>query len=125
MKTFSRRDFLRLSIVGGTAMVIPSLRNVVYADSGEKLEKTKLNLGIIPLTDCAPIVIAHEKGYFKKYGLETIISKEASWANIRDKVSLGALDGAHMLAGMPIAATLGVGTIAKPTITAYIALLHH
>ncbi len=119
MKEFSRRDFLRLSIVGGTAMVIPSLRNVVYADSGEKLEKTKLNLGIIPLTDCAPIVIAHEKGYFKKYGLETIISKEASWANIRDKVSLGALDGAHMLAGMPIAATLGVGAIAKPTITAY------
>jgi len=119
MKEFSRRDFLRLSIAGGAAMVLPSLRNSVYAAGGEKLEKTKLTLGIIPLTDCAPIVIAHEKGYFKKYGLETIISKEASWANIRDKVSLGALDGAHMLAGMPIAATLGVGAIAKPTITAY------
>ena len=65
--------------------------------------------GIIPLTDCAPIVIAQEKGYFKKYGLNTAISKEASWANIRDKVSIGALDGAHMLAGMPIAATLGRG----------------
>lgn len=119
MSQFSRRDFLRLSIVGGAAMVLPSLRNSVYAAGGEKLEKTKLTLGIIPLTDCAPIVIAHEKGYFKKYGLETTISKEASWANIRDKVSLGALDGAHMLAGMPIAATLGVGAIAKPTITAY------
>lgn len=119
MKEFSRRDFLRLSMVGGAAMVLPSLRNSVYAAGGEKLEKTKLTLGIIPLTDCAPIVIAHEKGYFKKYGLETTISKEASWANIRDKVSLGALDGAHMLAGMPIAATLGVGAIAKPTITAY------
>ncbi|MEY3220375.1 MAG: hypothetical protein RIT27_1732 [Pseudomonadota bacterium] len=118
MKNFSRRDFLRLSIAGG-AMMLPTLRNVVYAGNGEKLEKTKLTLGIIPLTDCAPIVVAHEKGYFKKYGLETIISKEASWANIRDKVSLGALDGAHMLAGMPIAATLGVGAIPKPTITAY------
>jgi nitrate/nitrite transport system substrate-binding protein len=119
MKEFSRRDFLRLSMVGGAAMVLPSLRNSVYAAGGEKLEKTKLTLGIIPLTDCAPIVVAHEKGYFKKYGLETIISKEASWANIRDKVALGALDGAHMLAGMPIAATLGVGALPKPTITAY------
>lgn len=90
-----------------------------WAAGGEGLEKTDLTFGIIPLTDCAPLVIAHEKGYFKKHGINSEISKEASWANIRDKVSIGALDAAHMLAGMPIAATLGLGAIQKPTVTAY------
>jgi ABC-type nitrate/sulfonate/bicarbonate transport system substrate-binding protein len=60
-----------------------------------------------------------EKGYFKKYGLDVALSKEASWANIRDKVAIGELDGAHMLAGMPIAASLGVGALPKATITAF------
>lgn len=90
-----------------------------FAASGEGIEKTDLTLGIIPLTDCAPLVIAHEKGYFGRHGINSQISKEASWANIRDKLSIGALDAAHMLAGMPIASTLGVGAIRKPTITAY------
>ncbi len=82
-------------------------------------EKTDLTLGIVPRTDCAGLVIAHEKGYVAKYGINSQISKEASWANIRDKVSIGALDAAHMLAGMPIASSLGVGAIKKPTITSY------
>lgn len=90
-----------------------------WAAGGEGIEKTKLKLGIIPLTDCAPIVAAHAKGFFKANGLDVTISREASWANIRDKVAVGALDGAHMLAGMPIAASLGIGAIKKPTITAY------
>src|SRR3712207_464699 len=46
----------------------------------------KITLGIIPLTDCAPLVVAYEKGLFKKYGLDVQISKEASWANVRDKL---------------------------------------
>ncbi len=82
------------------------------------LEKRKLTLGFIPLTDCAPLVVAKEKGYFEKYGLDVSLSKETSWANIRDKVSIGILDGAQMLAGMPIAMSLGIGPMAKPMITA-------
>ena len=74
-----------------------------------RLEKTELKLGIIPLTDCAVIVVAKERGFFAKHGLDVTITKEASWANIRDKVIIGALDGAQMLAPMPIAATLGIG----------------
>lgn len=100
-------------------MGLSSFRSVAYAAGNAGLEKVKLNLGIIPLTDCAPIVIAKEKGFFAKYGLDVAISKEASWANIRDKVAIGALDGAHMLAGMPIAASLGVGALPKPTVTAF------
>lgn len=120
----SRRGFLSAggAALAGAALfdLIPSaMRGTAWAAAGERLEKTACAFGIIPLTDCAPIVIAREKGFFKKYGLDVTVSKEASWANIRDKVSIGALDGAHMLAGMPIAASLGVGAVRKATVTAF------
>ncbi|SMF97033.1 nitrate/nitrite transport system substrate-binding protein [Methylomagnum ishizawai] len=82
------------------------------------LEKRELTLGFIPLTDCAPLVIALEKGWFAKYGLEVRLSRQVSWANIRDKVAVGVLDGAHMLAAMPIATTLGLGEIKQPMVAA-------
>jgi len=104
------------TLLKAAAAIVPG---GAWAAGGEGLEKTKLSLGIIPLTDCAPIVLAHEKGFFKQFGLDVAISKEASWANIRDKVNIGALDGAHMLAGMPIAASLGIGGLRKPTIAAW------
>ncbi len=84
-----------------------------------RLEKTALTLGFIPLTDCAPLVIAKERGYFTKYGLDVTLSKETSWANIRDKVAIGILDGAQMLAPMPLAMSLGIGPIHKPMVTAF------
>ena len=73
------------------------------------LETTTLRLGFIPLNDCAPLVVAAERGLFEDEGLGVSLSREASWANIRDKVSVGLLDGAHMLGPMPVAASLGVG----------------
>ena len=69
---------------------------------GRQLEKTRLNLGFIPLTDCAPLAVARELGYFSRHGLDVNLSRESSWANIRDKVCIGMLDGAHMLAGIPV-----------------------
>lgn len=77
-----------------------------------------IKLGFIPLTDCAPLVIAQEKGLFNKYKLNVELVKEASWANIRDKLAIGALDGAQMLATLPIASTLGIGGMTTPMITA-------
>ena len=85
----------------------------------ESLEKRQLTLGFIPLTDCAPLVIAREMGFFEKYGLEVSLSKETSWANIRDKVAIGILDGAQMLAPMTLAMTLGLGPIRKSMVTAF------
>lgn len=120
-----RRQFFRQAVTGalGAAalmnMVPAAIRSQAWAAGTDGLEKTKLTFGIIPLTDCAPIVIAKEKGFFDKYGLDVTVSKEASWANIRDKVTLGELDGAHMLAGMPLASTLGVGATQKDTVTAF------
>src|SRR6187455_2622920 len=72
-------------------------------------EKEVIRLGIIPLTDCAPIVMAKELGLFEKYGVNVEVSKEASWANVRDKILTGELDGAHCLFSMPLSVYTGVG----------------
>ena len=78
------------------------------------LEKPQLTLGFIPLTDCAPLVIAKEKGFFARYSLDVTLSKETSWANLRDKLSVGILDGAQTLASLPLAMSAGVSPIEKP-----------
>lgn len=78
-----------------------------------------LRLGFIALNDCAPLLVAHEQGYFADEGLRVQLSRQASWANIRDKVTVGALDGAHMLGPLPIACTLGLGSPAQPMIAPY------
>lgn len=80
-------------------------------------EVRQLKMGIIALTDCSPLVIAHEKGFFKKYGIEATISKGASWAAIRDSLSNGDIQCTHMLIGMPIASTMGLlGSPKKPMV---------
>jgi nitrate/nitrite transport system substrate-binding protein len=71
-------------------------------------EVSDVRFGMIALTDCSPIVIAHEKGLFKKYGINSTVIKGASWAAIRDSLSNGDIQATHMLLGMPIASTLGL-----------------
>ena len=70
--------------------------------------RSDLTLGFVPLTDCAPLVVAKERGLFAAEGLDVRLSREASWSAVRDKVTAGALDGAHMLAPMAVACALGV-----------------
>ena len=80
-----------------------------------------LRFGIIALTDCSPIVIAHEKGFFKKYGISSVVSKGANWAAIRDALSNGDNQATHMLFGMPIASTMGLaGSPKKPMIVPWL-----
>lgn len=81
-------------------------------------ERRRLRLGFIALNDCAPLVMARKAGFFAAEGLDVTLSREASWAAIRDKVALGVLDGAQMLAAMPIASTLGMGASPHAMITA-------
>ncbi len=78
-----------------------------YALAG--VEKPNLKIGFIALTDCAPIVIAKEKGFFAKHGLNVEVAKEGGgWAGIQQKVASGEYDASHALAGMPIASTIGI-----------------
>ena len=73
----------------------------------------QLALGFIPLVDCAPLVVAAEKGFAAAEGLDLDLVRETSWANIRDRVMLGHFDAAHMLGPLPIASTLGIGAISR------------
>lgn len=109
---------------GSHARLRGALRKILpggaHAAGSEGLEKTALKLGIVPLTDAAPIIIGLERGFFARHGLQIEISREPSWANIRDKVAVGALDAAHMLAPMPLAMTLGLGGLGQPMVTALV-----
>ncbi len=82
------------------------------------VEKPDLKFGFIKLTDCAPLVIAKEKGFFEEEGLIVELEAQANWKVLLDRVITGELDGAHMLAGQPIGATVGFGTQAN-VVTAY------
>jgi nitrate/nitrite transport system substrate-binding protein len=76
-----------------------------------------MKFGMIALTDCSPLVIAHEKGLFAKYGIQSTISKGANWAAIRDSLSNGDLQATHLLFGMPFASTMGLlGAPKKPVV---------
>ncbi len=81
-------------------------------------ELPRLRLGYIPLTDAAPLVVALERGHFARYGLEVTLSREPSWATLRDKLGVGQLDGAHLLAPMALACTLGIEGVPQRLVTA-------
>jgi len=108
----TRRSILRQAGLGALLSGLPSgWVGSAYADDSP--ETADIKLGIIALTDCSPIVIAHEKGLFKKYGINSTVSKGASWAAIRDSLSNGDIQATHMLLGMPIASTMGLGGAPK------------
>ena len=80
-----------------------------HSSSDAAHSKDAIRLGFIPLTDCASLVMAKELGFFEKNGVNVELSKEASWANIRDKILSGELKGAHCLFGMPFSVYTGLG----------------
>ena len=83
------------------------------------LEKVNLDIGFIPLTDCAPLVVAKEKGFFQEFGLEVNLVRETSWKAIAKGIVSQQLDAAMMVAGMPLSLTMGAGNHGcVPTITA-------
>ncbi|MBE2283508.1 MAG: ABC transporter substrate-binding protein [Prosthecobacter sp.] len=108
----TRRNILRQAGLGALLSGLPSgWVGSAYADDSP--ESPDVKLGIIALTDCSSIVVAHEKGLFKKYGINSTVSKGASWAAIRDSLSNGDIQATHMLIGMPIASTMGLGGAPK------------
>jgi len=109
----NRRNFLKAA--SPAAKLLAGWSGGVYASDAP--ETKEVRFGMIALTDCASIVVAHELGYFKKFGVNSVVSKEASWAVIRDKLSLGENHATHMLLGMPFASTMGLlGSPVKPMV---------
>jgi len=93
-----------LGLAASTALVGPALADML------DLEKDELTFGFIKLTDMAPLAVAYEQGYFLDEGLFVTLEAQANWKVLLDGVIDGQLDGAHMLAGQPLAATIGFGT---------------
>ncbi len=121
MNTTTRRRFLSTTTKAtGLAALLGGMPKgwVGSACASDVPEVADLKFGIIALTDCSPIVIAHEKGLFKKYGINSTVIKGASWAAIRDSLSNGDLQATHMLLGMPIASTMGLGGAPKKPMVA-------
>ncbi|MCJ2127671.1 CmpA/NrtA family ABC transporter substrate-binding protein [Methylobacterium sp. E-045] len=113
-----RRAFLR-SVGGATALAAVSqfLPTKFVAEAfaqGAKPEKTDLKVGFIPITCATPIIMAKPMGFYEKQGLNVEVVKTAGWAVIRDKTLNKEYDAAHMLAPMPIAISLGVGSNPVP-----------
>jgi nitrate/nitrite transport system substrate-binding protein len=121
MKKLTRRRFLREAGSAAALLAGSSLISARASWASDAPETPDLKFGMIALTDCSPIVIAHEKGLFKKYGINSTVSKGASWAAIRDSLSNGDIQATHMLLGMPLASTMGLlGAPKKPMVIPWI-----
>ncbi len=90
-------------------MVAPGIRSAAWAGGSDKPEKSTVNIGFIPLTDCASVAMAAVKGFDRKYGLTITPSRQASWAAVRDKLASGELDASHVLYGLVYGVQMGVG----------------
>lgn len=110
-----RRNFLKGALAAGSLAGSAAWLNACSAGGAKSVTATnnKIKIGFIPLTDCASVVMAHELGLYKKHGLDVEVTREASWATIRDKVLSGDLQGAHCLFGMPFSVYTGVGGAAS------------
>ncbi|WP_298429369.1 CmpA/NrtA family ABC transporter substrate-binding protein [Ottowia sp.] len=106
-RSFNRRQFTlqALALAGVSGAGLPAL-----AQKAGRPEKEALKFGFIKLTDCAPLVIAYEKHFFEDEGLFVTLEAQANWKVLLDRAIDGQLDGAHMLAGQPLGATIGIGT---------------
>ncbi|MGE3693080.1 MAG: CmpA/NrtA family ABC transporter substrate-binding protein [Novosphingobium sp.] len=113
---FDRRGMIAALLAGvalagcGKSQTSAGNDEIAKIATANQLEKSNVRLGFIKLTDMAPLAIAKEKGFFAEEGLNVTLEPQANWKVLLDNVIGGQLDGAHMLAGQPLAATLGMGT---------------
>jgi len=110
LASIARRTFIGVALAA-QFLGLPAL-------AAGKVEKPDLKFGFIKLTDAVPLMVAYEKGFFEDEGLYVTLEAQANWKVLLDRVIGGELDGAHMLAGQPLGATIGIGTKAD-IITAF------
>ena len=130
MSQFSRRRFIGSVGAIATSSLLghgctsktkqKTTKSITYAASTPNgLEIGRVRLGYIALTDAAPLIIALEKGFFRKYGLtEVEVVRQASWGSTRDNLvrgsAVGGIDGAHILSPMPYLMSAGTITSGQP-----------
>ncbi|MEM8615074.1 MAG: CmpA/NrtA family ABC transporter substrate-binding protein [Cyanobacteria bacterium P01_H01_bin.105] len=119
--SFTRREFLKNLAIGAALVTLsncgggpeePAAVDDAAPVDTSNLEKTNLKIGFIPITCATPIIMAEPLGFYSKYGFNAEVVKMPSWGAVRDSAIAGELDAYHMLAPMPIAMTLGLGSAA-------------
>lgn len=118
MGSYTRREMLRASAMGmvgawGSGLLAGCGGGTAEGgeSAGAAASSGPIRIGFIPLTDCASVVMAHELGLYRKYGVDVVVEKQASWPVVRDKLASGELHAAHCLFGMPFAAETGVSEL--------------
>ncbi|MFC5476529.1 CmpA/NrtA family ABC transporter substrate-binding protein [Paraherbaspirillum soli] len=104
-----RRHLVQTAALAAGASMSGLVGAGAWAAGSDQPEKTEVRIGFIPLTDCASVVMASVLGFDKKYGIKIVLSKEASWAAVRDKLANGELDAAHVLSGLIYGVQMGIG----------------
>ena len=118
IKKFDLTGISKLHEFKSIMLIMLAISGINSAYAVDNLEKEELKFGFIKLTDMAPLAIAYEKHFFEDEGLYVTLEPQANWKVLLDRVIDGELDGAHMLAGQPLGATIGFGTKAD-IITAF------
>jgi NitT/TauT family transport system ATP-binding protein/nitrate/nitrite transport system substrate-binding protein len=85
----------------------------------EASSPAKIHVGLLRLTDSAPLIVAQEFGFFADEGLEVTLVVEPSWANVADKLAHGALDAAEILPPLAFAVSLGLRGAPQPLVIPY------
>jgi nitrate/nitrite transport system substrate-binding protein len=113
-----RRRFLQAVGAGTARAAIASLLPMgaleAMAQDKGSLEKTDLKLGFIAITCATPLIMASPLGFYKQQGLNVQLNKTAGWALIRDKMLNKEHDASHFLSPMPLAISMGIGSVAQP-----------
>lgn len=78
------------------------------------MRRAALPVGFIPLVDAAPLIVAHEMGFAAEEGISLDLRRAPSWSSLRDMLSFGQVDAAHMLSTLPVAAAMGLGGVSTP-----------
>ncbi|MEO1298615.1 MAG: CmpA/NrtA family ABC transporter substrate-binding protein [Cyanobacteria bacterium J06636_16] len=124
MSQFTRRKFLQNIAVGAALVSLANCTPQPEATTPDEtaaetpppppttgeIEKTDLKIAFLPITCATPIIMSDPLGFYEKHGLNVTLSKYASWSVVRDAAIAGELDAYHMLAPMPIAMSLGLGS---------------
>jgi nitrate/nitrite transport system substrate-binding protein len=113
-----RRRFLQAVGVNTARAAIASMLPIgamqAMAQEKRPLEKTDLKIGFIAITCATPLIMADPLGFYKKEGLNVTLNKTAGWALIRDKMLNKEHDASHFLSPMPLAISMGLGSVAQP-----------
>jgi nitrate/nitrite transport system substrate-binding protein len=137
---WTRREFIKGLGVTGAGIVLSSC--AISSDRSAKglteealavepivksqdLEKPNIIVGYVPVNDCAPFAIAWKKGFFRKYGLNVTLSREASWANSRDGLIFGRLDASPVVSGAVTNARIGAEGARRAPLCAAMTIHRH